>query len=246
MVYPCNTDPFTSTNKVRGFTLIELMIALFISGLIAATIISIYIAQTRSYSQHDDIANIQQGLRGALIVMPLDIRLAGCDPTESNEAGIITATATQFRFTRDITGNPVIANSADGDVDDPGEDIAFQFSAIADQDDNGIVDNGGADWSGTSSLGRASGGAIQPLADNIEALEFNYTLDDGSTTLAPTNPNKIRTIQVTLLARATHPAKSYVHTKSYTTASGVVWTPPNDNFRRRLVVTNIQLRNMGY
>ena len=243
----------------RGFTLVELMIALFVSGLVMATVVSVYIAQTRSYSEQDDIANIQQGLRGALVLLPMDIRLAGCDPTESNNPGIIAATRTRFQFTRDIGGDSVNANTGDGDVIDDSENIAFGLAAAnaTDTNNNGIVDNGDLDWSSTGSLSRLPGVVglppqqLQPqlidsIADNIEALEFNYILDDGTTSLAPAIPNKIREVQISLLARATNPATGFVNTSTYTTASGVVWNPPDDNFRRRMVVTSIQLRNMGY
>lgn len=231
----------------RGFTLVELMIALFISGLVMAAVVSVYIAQTRKYSELDDVANIQQGLRGVLVLLPMDIRLAGCDPTESAVPGIVAATRTLFQFTRDIGGSSVNANSGDGDVNDPNENIMFGLAAGNDTDNNGIVDNGGLDWSSTGSIGRATGGGVlHPLADNIEALEFNYILDDGTTSLAPAIPNKIREVQISLLARATNIATGFVNTRTYTTASGVVWDPPNDNFRRRMVVTSIQLRNMGY
>lgn len=238
------------TSRVRtdecGFTLIELIIALFISGLVMAITVLIYISQSRNYSQLDDIANVQQDLRGALVILPMEIRQAGCDPTESNVPGIQVATTNQFWFSMDTSGSPINNDLADGDTDDPGENVAFGLSAAIDSNSNGIVDNGGGDWSSTGSLGRNTGGGFQPLANNIEALEFNYVLDDGSTSLAPANLEDIRAVQISLLARAANPSQDYLNTRLYTTASGVVWNPPDDNFRRRLVITNIQLRNMGY
>ena len=55
-----------TAHREAGFTLVELMIVLFISGLVMAALVTIYTAQTRAYSKHDDIADIQQNLRGAL------------------------------------------------------------------------------------------------------------------------------------------------------------------------------------
>jgi len=248
MVTPYRNHTFESKMDETGFTLVEVMIALFVSMLVMAAVVSVYIVQSRSYSELDDVANTQQGLRGALIILPLEVRQAGCDPTESKVPKILNATRTNFQFTMDIRGNAANANSADGDVDDVDENIAFGFGAGIDNDNDGIVDNGGANWSGPRPLGRQTGGAggFQPLADNIEALEFNYILDDGTTTLTPANLNKIRSVQVSLLARTSNPATGFLNTSTYTTASGVVWNPPDDNFRRRLVVTNIQCRNMGY
>lgn len=241
-----------------GFTLVELMIVLVVTGLVMAAVVSIYTTQSRSYSELDDIANIQQDLRGALVLLPTEIRQAGCDPEKTGAPSILEATRNRFRFTMDIRGNAVNSNSADGDVCDTDEYIGYGFTA--DTDNDGIVDNGGAPWTGTGSLGRQLGnactnvlGGFDPLADNIEALEFNYLIDNDNneatplvSSLTPANPNQIRAIQISMLARAANPAQGFVNTSTYTTASGVVWNPPDDNFRRRMVVTNIQCRNMGY
>lgn len=243
----CKESHTAAMHDEAGFTLVELMIVVFVSGLVMAAVVMVYIAQSRSYSEHDDIASIQQDLRGALSILTMEIRQAGCDPTESNVPGILAATGAGFQFTMDVrrSSNAVNPNAADGDVDDTDENIAYGFAA--DTDNDGIVDNGGANWNGTGSLGRETGGGgLQPLADNIEALEFNYILDDGSSTLAPSNLNKIRAVQVSILARAANQAQGFLNTNTYTTASGVVWNPPDDNFRRRLMVINIQCRNMGY
>lgn len=241
------TNQYKCNRGESGFTLIELMIALFISTFIMVSVVLIYTTQTRNYSNHDDIAAIQQNLRGALLLLPLEIRLAGCDPTESNSARILEATSTRFRFTRDISGGPAGPNDADGDVGGTNEDIAYGYGVDIDTDGDGIVDNDDTNWSGVAALGRGTnGGGMQPLAENIEAIEFNFVLSDGSTSLAPANLNDIRQVQISLLARAANPSQDFVNTLTYTTGSGAVWNPPDDNFKRRLVITNIQLRNMGY
>jgi len=229
-----------------GFTIVELVIALFVSLMIMATVLSIYITQMRRYTAHDDLAGIQQNLRGALLLLPLEIRLAGCDPAEFHQAGITQATATRFGFSRDISGGAVNPNEADGNVLGANERIAYGFKVGVDANNDGIIDNGGSNWSGTGDLGRDIGSGMQPLAENIEAIEFNYFLSDGSTSLAPTNLNDIRQVQISLLARASTPTANYTNSRTYTTGSGTIWDPPDDNFKRRLIVTNIQLRNMGY
>lgn len=230
-----------------GFTIVELVIALFVSLVIMAAVLTIYIAQMRKYTGNDDIAGIQQNLRGALLVLPLEIRLAGCDPTGSNAAGITEATSTRFGFTMDVSGNLVNDNEADGSID-TNEEIVYGFKVGVDKEDDGIIDNGDTNWSGTGELGREVGGAggMQPLAENIQAIEFNYFLSDGSTSTEPANLNDIRQVQVSLLARASHPTTNYINTQTYTTGSGKTWEPPNDSYKRRLIITNIQLRNMGY
>ncbi|MDD3816240.1 MAG: PilW family protein, partial [Desulfocapsaceae bacterium] len=250
---PCRGRNLRLKNDKTGFSLVELLMVVAISSIVIAIIANIYIAQSKRYATIDSIANIQQDLRGVLAILPMEIRLAGCDPTKSNVPGIITATSNSFRFTMDTKDNSIPRlNVSDGQVNGD-EDIAYGFAGNGDNNGDGIADNGGADWSGTASLGRGiGGGALQPLADNIEALEFCYLIDDDNDastppvqSLAPANPNQIRAVQVSILARAANPDRGYLNTSTYTTASGVVWDPPDDHFHRRLEVINIQCRNKG-
>ena len=261
MFFRLRTHFAATARQETGLTLVELMIALFISSLVMVAVVAIYHAQSRGYARHDDVADIQQNLRGALAVLPMEIRLAGCDPEETGEPKVLAATRNRLQFTLDVRGNAANANSADGDTDDVDENIGYTLTARnnttntavpADSDNNGIIDSGGADWNWgnniTPSLGRQTGGGggFQPLADNVEAIEFNYILADGSSTLAPSDPNDIRAVQVSLLARTTNATPEFANSTSYTTASGAVWTPPQDNYRRRLILTTINCRNLGY
>jgi type IV pilus assembly protein PilW len=177
--------------------------------------------------------------------MTPEIRQAGCNPTRSSGIGIKQATRSVFWFTSDVGGDPIDPNRADGDTNDDTEDITFGMSAANDANGNGIADGGGVDWSTTVSLGRNTGGGFQPVAENIEAVEFNYILEGGGASREPANLNDIRAVQVSILGRAANPSKDFRHNQTYTTASGAPWTPPQDSFRRRLVIVNIQCRNLG-
>lgn len=229
----------------RGFTLVELMIALLISLIIMAGVSYVFISHSRQYSQQDDIAAMQQNLRGILLVMPAEFRLAGCDPRKANVGEILTATETEFAFTADISSHSAShPNEGDGKVGED-ETIAYRFERAAGQ--------------ATGILRRRLGASgFQPLADNIEKLEFNYILDDNEAgTTAPTakdlSRGKIRAVQISMLARAENPSSTpgFRHAGTFTTGSGKVWGTagdpvPQDGHRRRLVVTTIQLRNMAY
>jgi len=63
----------------RGFSLIELMIALAITSVLLVGIYSAYSIQQRSYKTQRLIVSVQQNLRGALAVMEDEIRMAGYD-----------------------------------------------------------------------------------------------------------------------------------------------------------------------
>ncbi len=71
------------------------------------------------------------------------------------------------------------------------------------------------------------GSGPQPVADNIESLQFAYFDKNGNATGVPAD---IRMIQVTVVAVSDQPDKDLVKT--------------GDGLRRRAVRTNLQLRNM--
>jgi prepilin-type N-terminal cleavage/methylation domain-containing protein len=61
----------------RGFTLIELMIALVISAILVGGTHSIFITQQRTYVLQDQVVGTQQDARAALTIMARDIRMTG-------------------------------------------------------------------------------------------------------------------------------------------------------------------------
>ncbi|OGR22218.1 MAG: hypothetical protein A2277_15205 [Desulfobacterales bacterium RIFOXYA12_FULL_46_15] len=225
----------------KGFTLIEIMVVLTISGILLSGIVMFFTNQQKSFINTTRVSEMQQNIRAATIIMSAEIREAGCDPTENTNAGIISATVSQLHFTRDIIGDTVLPNKADGELNDANEDITFGFSQANDANSDGIADAGAAD------LGRNTGGAFQPIAENIHAVEFNYILEDGTRTTAPSafQLPLIRSVQISILARESARDKDFFNTITYTTGSGAVWGPFNDNFKRRFTTVTIQCRNLG-
>ena len=226
-------DSCAAGTSAAGFTLIELIIAIFVSLLVMAAIVLVYIEQRKSSTMQDEVANIQQELRGALVILTKEIRMAGCDPKETGAAGFLVATPTQLQFTRDIKGDAAHPNMANGTVNDPDENIAYSFTPAANS---------------TAPLLRQSSAAagFQSLADDIEELEFNYILADGTSSLAPGDLGQIRAVQVSMLARATRPSSDMIGSVTYTTPGGSVWARPADHFRRKYVTVTIGCRNMWY
>ncbi|GAB4333776.1 MAG: hypothetical protein Kow0089_02620 [Desulfobulbaceae bacterium] len=215
-----------TAKSCRGFTLVELMMALVLVFILTAAVYAVYKVQIRTSTAQDQVAEMQQNIRAAFLLLSRDLRMAGLDPTNSGKAGILVATATRFRFTQDITGDPVTGES-DGDVNDPGEDVDYML--------NGDV------------LGVQTGGAggYQPVAENIHRLQFYYTLSDGTRTLAPTAAqlDDIETVTVSILARSSQEDHNYTDTKTYRLGDATVLGPFNDKFRRRLLVSEITCRN---
>jgi type IV pilus assembly protein PilW len=224
----------------KGFTLVELLMAMMVFGLVMAAVFASYRSQQRSQTAQEAVVDMQQNIRAAMLVMAQEIREAGCDPTERSGAGIVMAQANLFQFTKDIAGDPNLRNSPDGRVTGPNENISFGFSPANDTGGTGVIPDGGA-----AGLGRNTGSGLQPIAENIAAIEFRYLLRDGTLT---TNPDPMQLpqivgVQISLLARAGRIDPDYTDLQTYTTAAGTVWGPYNDHFRRKLDIITIHLRN---
>lgn len=82
----------------KGVTLIELLIVLVISAIVIGGVYKVFIAQTRAYTVQDQVAEVQQDVRGAMEIMVRDIRMAGFQQinsfSTSNPAGSALITAT--------------------------------------------------------------------------------------------------------------------------------------------------------
>jgi type IV pilus assembly protein PilW len=214
----------------RGFTLTELLVAMGLSAIVMASVGAIYYQQQKSFLAQEQIASAQQNLRTAMYFMEREIRSAGYDPTQKVNPSIQVANNNSITFQADINGNEAI----DGD-----ETITYSLY------------DSGAD--GDTDLGRNSGAGNQPLAENIDALNFVYlngasppsVLDDDGLGNVTTNINQIRSVQVTVVARTGRADPGYTDTRIYTNLQGqTILGVQNDNFRRRSLSATISCRNL--
>jgi type IV pilus assembly protein PilW len=174
----------------EGFTLVELLVAMAIGLIVLSAVYSTYTTQQKSYVLQEQIASMQQNLRAAMYFMVREIRMAGCDPTGDALAGITSAGPTSISFTRDIrSSDDLTDHTADGDTNDTGESITYQF---VDSDGDGQNDR----------ITRND----QALAENIESLGFVYlnasdaVLDDDGLGNVTTNMPSISSVRVTVIA----------------------------------------------
>lgn len=226
----------------KGFTLVELMITLVISLFVMGAIYTSYTAYQRQYLNQTEIVETQQDIRSVMEFLMADIRMAGYNPPNMSNASIVFASATSITFTKDTTNTAGTASEGDGLLDGPNENVAYGFAAGADADADGIADNGAAQFTITT------GGVTQPIANNISAVEFFYTFNNGTTSTAPVPPltaDDIRSVTIAFLARTGNSSPDFLDTFQYQRPSGNTWGPFNDNFRRRLLTATVKCRNMG-
>lgn len=221
-------------NKNAGFTLIEILITLVISGILMTSVYAAFKAQQDSYLAQEQVAEMQQNIRAGMEILVRELRMAGYDVnrngSKTGTAGITAANANNITFSSVVDGDGN-DNNNDGTVDELGELRTIQYRLY---DAYGDGDN---------DLGRQDGAAaIGAVAENIQAIEFQYL--DSSGVVTATLPD-IASVQISILARASQPDSNYVNNQTYTTASGVVWGPFNDNTRRRFEIVTVKCRNMG-
>lgn len=223
----------TLPRSESGFTLVELLITMVISGIIMAGVYAAYTVNQKVYTEQQHVVYMQQNIRASLQMLGREIRMAGYNPAGGSGAGIVDALPGQVQFTMDL--------NEDNDVDDPDEDVTYRLYLSDGVQKLGRDDNTDAQ-------------AIQAVAEHIDAIEFYYTLVKKSgasvTVSQKLNPtaaelSEIQAVTMSILARAANPDPKFTNTMTYKTASGVDWGPYNDNVRRRLLVTTVQCRNMG-
>lgn len=218
-----------------GFTLVEILIALAVTGILLAGVYAQVTSQQASYQAQDQVVEMQQNLRAGISYMTQELRLAGYDPYSSGTAGIETANSTSVVFTYVADDDGLDNDNADGDNDtDTGADETGELQTIT-------FDLYDAYGDGDNDIGRQVGGVKRVIAENIEELEFRYLDSDGAVV---TEPDDIKTVKISLLARVGRPDHNFSNSKTYTCASGDVWGPYNDGYRRRFQIVTIYLRNM--
>ena len=211
--------------NTKGFTLVELLIAMAISGIIMTGVYAAFKSQQDSYLAQEQVAEMQQNIRAGLYIMTSDLRMAGYDPLTTGNYGVVSATNSKFVFTADM--------NEDGGSPGGTDPETFTYELYSPS-------------AGELSLRRIAGQSA--VAENIEKLEFNYILEDDTQTVSPTTAqlSDIRSVEISILAIAGHQDRNYTNNQTYTSASGVDWTPaPPDNFRRRFETMTVKCRNMG-
>lgn len=236
-----------------GFTLVELMVAMAIGGIVMAAVMTAFLSQHRTYLAQDDVVEMQQNARVAMDMLVRDIRMAGYNPTSeplkfafvdgvnfNNGSGVNTAVSTdssQIAFTADRDGDGTVDRAAE-DVNGDGKDmsdmeqIAFRLSGTSLQRYSTVT--GAINW--------------QAVAENINQLEFRYLKEDGSNLDVSGNfaatSGDILSIQVSLMVQTPTAAVNGPPAQKYTTPSGAIWTS-TPGFRSRYLSTTVQCRNLG-
>ncbi len=208
------------TTSQKGFSLLELMVAMAIASVLMAGIYTFYHNQLKTHITQQEMVDMQQDARAAMYMMTREIRMAGYDPLNTG-ATIRTANVAEIAFSSDDNGNGAI-----------GTNERFYYAL-----NNGNLERGRWDDLGN----------LNTVALNIDALNFRYLNNDGITA---SSLEDIRSVQITLVARSGDdvPVLMRKHTDNttYTNQQGTeILSAQNDNFRRIRLTATVKVRNLG-
>ncbi len=258
----------------KGFSLIELLVALVLSSLIMAALYRTFINQQRTYATQEEVIDMQQNIRSGIDRMTREIRMAGYGGNILDAFGsvnsftdiispvngthdsitIIMADEVALLSQNAATGTNQLELNVNGSFDTDkkkylcldgknhylvqgvnGNSVTLTTPLLEDHLINEPVSLVKAITfkisPNTTDLVRDenTGKGSQVVAENIENLQFKYTLLNGNVVDSPGNPSHIRSVSVTLSARTKMTDPQY----------------PGDGYRRQTMNSITELRNMG-
>jgi len=211
----------------RGFTLVELMIAMAVGMIVLGAVYALFTVQSKHLANQELLTEMHQNARIALEMMVQEISMAGYNQTKNPATipvprctnalvaagtpcvGITNAAVNTISFATDLNGNgDTTAGTAN-----PNENIVYDryYSTTSP--------------AGVYSLGRASNGSKQPVVEYVKSLKFVYYYDGTIQPTTPDNLANIRRVKITIVTRTAKEDPSYTdatygdHYRYYTLSS---------------------------
>jgi type IV pilus assembly protein PilW len=183
---------FQSASNKKGITLIELLVALAICGIVIAGIYRLFIGQTKAYTVQDQVVEVQQNVRNAMELLLRDLRMAGFNDDNLNSTiNIAKAIVPPF------SDNSIMVN------------YEYFDRAGATYQNHIVLYSLNASNLFRQSTVDGVAGAPEILLENVEALNFIYGIDltpgdglvDNWVPATNVGTNKVIAVRVTLTAR---------------------------------------------
>ena len=178
----------------KGITLIELLVALVITGILVAAVYRTFIGQQKTYTVQEQVVDMQQSVRAVINRMMGEIRMAGFgsvgDVFPVNGFGqVITPNSTGitivggFKQIKDGSGNPILTSSTSGTsvtldkATDEFDGLAHRYISIGGVESNTVGSRAGAVLTLDNPL-KVNHPVGTPVF-KIQALTYKLGLSDG-------------------------------------------------------------------
>jgi type IV pilus assembly protein PilW len=182
---------YQTQNTNNGFTIIELLIAIAIMGIIIGALFSFSIAQRKYFSVQAQISEMTQNTRAAMDMIGGELAMAGYRPSDLTPVfSGIPYSDSQLQIYAEFNGNNV--------RDDTYENITYTYD------------------SGEKQIKRNTnrGGGNQTFSENIQSFTFEYLDSQGNPTTTTAN---IRQIRLTITGRTSKSDHLYPDNSGYRT-----------------------------
>jgi type IV pilus assembly protein PilW len=180
-----------AARSTRGFSLIELMIAMLLGLIVVAGVTSVFLANMSSYNANQGLSEVEDGARTAFELMSRDMRqagLTGCNESESVVNVLNNGTTLWYADWNNASGNGGPLRGFEAGVDDP---AVVSGSASGNRDST---------YASLHMLG-ASASALSMSLDDQNAATF--TLNETTATvplgtiMIVCNPDHAAIVQIT-------------------------------------------------
>ena len=180
----------------NGFTLVELMVTVFLTAIAVISIYRGYTAFSQAADAQQQVMEMQQNLRIGMTWLAADIRRAGMNEDGEDVASFmcdeVPTNDTSIEFSMDLLGGDTAADDdddgltneedesriGDGDTEDDGEKIIYYLAASSlDPTTNDLI----------REVWTAGAYVTHTLITNVEALDFVY-FDDTGAEIGPSLP----------------------------------------------------------
>lgn len=145
--------------NTKGITLIELLVGLVLCAIVIAGIYRLFVVQSKAYTVQDQVVEVQQSIRSAMEVLLRDLRMAGYDSDSINSKISITNHV--------LPGDHTVTINYEYD-DTHRHEITYSL----------VNGNLTRQLTIFPDVG-ASSSTTETILENVDALDFNYGVDDG-------------------------------------------------------------------
>jgi type IV pilus assembly protein PilW len=259
-------------SQQKGFTLVEIMVAVTIGLVMTAGILQISQANKESNRLQRNMGYVQENIRTAMDILAQDIRLAG-QFIDDNPAGRILTSPAPFNnvsaATTTADGAPITADGGGNENDQI--TVTYEVTATTPTNCLGqippvatVAPIAGNQFvvnhyfiSNQRLMCRGNGGNAQPLVDGVESLQILYGESTGgdprsANVYVPahqiTNVMNVVSVRIGMRFVSREPVRTTADPNSYALLDAAAFTPSAVNPDRRLrreITSTISLRNAG-